>query len=104
MKKSRTTGTVTNCVISSDANIDGVIVSKRDKMFGIIGKELVPGSKSNYIVADANQIVNIETYLDVNTCDFSISSGNGKSQWKYIDNSTVPVPRAVLRVFDNAVG
>lgn len=102
MKKNRTTGTVTNCVISSDAEVEGVIVSEYSKTLGFITRN--PGSNSNYIVANNSEICDIDTYLDANNCNFDIASGNSNSKWLYFNNSRTPIPRAINVVLDNIAG
>ncbi len=97
MKKSRTTGTITNCVISADADVSDVIKSNCSKFLWFKQK---PGSKSNYIVANTKEIQSLQTYLDVDTCDFDISAGEGSSKWLYISNTQLPVPRAVAEMFE----
>ncbi|MBQ8522481.1 MAG: hypothetical protein IJ458_02315 [Clostridia bacterium] len=96
MKKKRTTGTITNCIISEDANIDGVVVAKYSKILWITQ---TPGSDSNYIIATNDQLADIGTYLDPNTCNFDISTGLTNSKWLYINNLKLPIPRAYLDVF-----
>ena len=97
MKKTRSTGTITKCVISVDAEVDGVIKAEYSKILWIKQK---PGSKSDYITATTKDIQNLQTYLNVDTCDFDISSGSGTSKWLYIDNTQLPIPRAVAEMFN----
>lgn len=96
MKKDRTTGTITNCVISEDAKVEDIIISKYSKFLWFTRN---PGSDSNYIVANANEMKDIETYLDIDTCDFDIESGITDSKWMYINNTYIPIPRAIAVLF-----
>ena len=97
MKKFRSTGTITNSVISADADVDGVIKANYSKFLWITQK---PGSKSNYITATTKEIQSLQTYLNVDTCDFDIASGEGTSKWLYISNTQVPLPRAIAEMFN----
>ena len=97
MKKYRTTGTITNCVISADAEVDDVIKATYSKFLWITQK---PGSKSNYITTTTKEIQSLKTYVDVDTCDFDIASGEGKSKWLYISNTQLPIPRAIAQMFE----
>lgn len=100
LKASQTTGTIQNCLISEDAKVDGVIVSKYSTsnfLFWTI-KTYAPGSKSNYAVISNSQLRSITTYYDTNLCVFNINSKesiNSDSKW-YFDNTTsLPIPRIV---------
>ncbi len=95
MKKQRTTGTISNCIISSDANIKGVIESDYSS---VLWNKQEPGSNSNYIIANEAKLQNIETYLDPNNCNFDISAGLSNSKWLYVINK-MPVPRTFVEVF-----
>lgn len=95
MKKNRTTGTITNCVISEDAKVKDVIISKYSKFLWITRD---PGSGSNYIVANATEMKDISTYLDVENCDFDIEAGVADSVWMYVNNN-IPLPRAIADIF-----
>ncbi len=102
MKKNRTTGTISHCVISKDAVVEGVYISEYDNKFLFWGNAN-PGSKSNYITATEAEMKNIETYLDTKKCNFDITSGNLDSKWIIYDNS-IPQPRAILNVYTGAAG
>ena len=103
MKKTRTTGTITNCVISLDAKVDGVIISEYSKAFLIFGTAS-PASKSNYIVASSTEMQDFATYANTKTCDFDIESGDGNSKWLYFNNTRLPAPRAIMKAFENIAG
>ncbi|MFQ6724588.1 MAG: hypothetical protein ACLRFE_04600 [Clostridia bacterium] len=96
MKKSRTTGTITNCVISENARVKDVVVSEYSTTLWV---KQEPASGSNYIVVSNDQIVNIDTYLEPNSCNFDIGVGLTDSSWLYINNTRLPIPRAYLEVF-----
>ena len=96
MNKTRITGTITNCVISNDAKVAEVVESEYSKFLWITYET---ASKSNYIVANSEQLKNIDTYLDPTTCDFDISVGLSDSKWLYVSNSMLPIPRTYLEVF-----
>ena len=96
LKKKRTTGTITKCIISSDANIDGVIISERTKILWV---SQTPGSASSYIIASAEALLKMETYLDPAVGNFDISTGITNTKWVYINNSRLPLPRTFLEVF-----
>ncbi|MBO5910349.1 MAG: hypothetical protein J6Q15_02445, partial [Clostridia bacterium] len=96
MKKKRTTGTISNCVISSDANIEDVMLSEYSKFFWITQN---PGSESNYIIANATELTDIDFYLNPTTCNFDISVGISTSKWLYINDTRLPLPRTFLEVF-----
>jgi len=98
MKKKRTSGTITNCVLSADAEVEGVIKSEYSKFLWI---EQEPGSKSNYIIAGTLAIQNLQTYIDVDNCNFDIAAGSGNSKWLYINNTQLPIPRAVAEMIDH---
>lgn len=96
MKKKRTTGTVTNCVITEEAKVPNVVISKYSKFLWMTKKA---GSQSNYIVANATQLVTLETYLDPNNCSFDIGAGLTTAKWLYINNTRLPIPSTFLDVF-----
>ena len=96
MKKQRTTGTVTNCIINKDAEVENVMISEYSKILWITQK---PGSQSNYMVATNLEMTNIDTYLNPTSCNFDISSGLTDSKWVYIDASRLPIPRPFLIIF-----
>ena len=102
MKKKRTTGTISNCVISKDALVDGVFISEYDNEFMFWGTA-TPGSGSNYIVATEAEMKNIETYLDTKKCNFDITAGDLDSKW-LITTDRVPQPRAITKAFTGAAG
>ena len=102
MKKSRTTGTISNCVISKDAVVNGVILSEYDNAFMFWGTA-TPGSNSNYITATESEMKNIETYLDTKKCNFDIASGELDSKWSFTDGY-IPVPRAIYQSIANSAG
>ncbi len=95
MKSKRTTGTVTNCVISSDAKVEDVIISEYSKNLFTTKK---PGSGSNYVVIDNKKLTSIDTYLNPTTCNFDISVGISTSKWLYVEN-LVPIPRPYVEIF-----
>ena len=96
MKKKRTTGTVTNCIISKDANIENVMISEHSKTLWFTEPA---GSQSNYIIATNEDLLKIETYLNPQTCNFDISTGLTNSKWLYVNNTYLPLPRPYLEVF-----
>lgn len=96
MKKNRTTGTVTNCIINKEATVGDVMVSEYSKTLWFTNPA---GSKSNYIVATNEDLLKIETYLNPETCNFDISTSITKSKWLYINNTLLPLPRPYLEVF-----
>ena len=95
LKSKRTTGTITNTVISADANVEDVEVSKYSK---ILWFKQDAGSQSNYIVASAEDLINIDTYLNPNTCNFDIGVGLTDCKWLFV-NEVIPMPTTVLEVF-----
>ena len=99
MKSKRTTGTITNCIISSDANTADVVVSEYTK--AIRGNKK-PGSESNYVIATTEQLKQIETYTNPNTTNFDISAGLNSYKWLYI-NGSYPIPRTYLEVFGSDI-
>lgn len=99
MKSKRTTGTITNSIISEDAKVEGVIISEYTKT---LFKTKKPGSGSNYVVANNKDLLNIETYLNPTICNFDISGGISTSKWLYVAN-IVPIPRPYLEVFGHDI-
>ncbi|MBQ3502468.1 MAG: hypothetical protein IJA72_02275 [Clostridia bacterium] len=102
MKKERTTGTITKCVISKDALVSGVIMSEYDNQF-IFWGTAEAGSGSNFITATESEMKNIETYLDTKKCNFDIASGDLNSKWYYSEGD-IPTPRAIQQAYTGAAG
>lgn len=102
MKKERTTGTIKNSVLSKDAMVEGVILSDYDNDFLFWGTA-TPGSGSNYIVANAKEMANIETYLDTKKCNLDIIAGDLDSKWLYVNSYPTPIPRATIKSFSSVI-
>ncbi len=100
MGKNRTTGTITSCVISSDAKVDGVLISKPDK---ILFWEQDVASKSNYVIKNTNEMKDINTYLD-SACNFDISSSESKTTKWLARKNCLPIPREAYNIFDRFGG
>lgn len=98
LKASQTTGTIKKCIISSDAEVDGVIVSEysESKFLFITIKTYEAGSGSSYIVATNYQLHDFNTYANPEICDFDISRRTDIfTKWYYSDKIEMAVPRAV---------
>lgn len=96
LKSSRTTGTITNCIINEEANTEESIRSEYSKILWI---EQNPGSESNYSIINSTDLLNIETYLNPTIANFSISTGLTGYKWLYINNTRLPIPSTYLDVF-----
>ena len=98
----RKTGSIINCIISEDANVEDVNVSTYDHkpIFLWFGKgEKIPSaSGSNYVIATAEQLADINTYTDVKYTDFSISSSKTElTQWYFDISKNQAIPRALVK-------
>ncbi len=101
-KSTRTTGSIINCVISEDANVEGVKVSGYDyePIFLWFGKgdKIESASGSNYVIVTAEQLADINTYLDVKSTDFDISSSEtDDSKWYFDIAKNYAMPRAIVK-------
>lgn len=96
MKKDRTTGTLTNSVVSSDANVKGVMISKPSKILWI---EQDAASGSNYVTASTSAMHNINTFLNASNCNFDISSNEASNTKWLMQVDGKPIPSAVNEIF-----
>ena len=96
MKKDRTTGTLTNSVVSEDADVSGVLTSKPSKFLWITYD---CGSGSNYITASNSAMNNINTFLDASKCNFDISSSEASDAKWFMVADGAPIPMAINEIF-----
>lgn len=101
MKKDRTTGTLTNSVVSEDADVSGVLTSKPSKFLWITYD---CGSGSNYITASNSAMSNINTFLDAATCNFDISSSEASDAKWFMVADGAPIPMAINEIFARFAG
>lgn len=93
--KIRSTGTITQCVITDEFKTN---IIKPEYSKNLFGKDQKPGSESNYVVANIEQMKLFELYK-TSDCNFDISAGIYNSYWLYVNEYHLPLPRAILDVF-----
>ena len=87
--KVRSTGTVSNCIITDSYNETTQLSQYNSKA----------GSKSNYIIATATQLHNIATFIDPSNCNFDISTGINETDWLFVYRLKIAIPHSYLDVF-----
>ena len=110
MTKNRCSGTITNCVISTELT-GRYYQSLRDKNW-FTGKPYAPGSCSNFVAKSIVEMTNVSTFTQSGVLNFDITSNvyfdefDKTFNYKWIKPSAnrIPVPSTILNVFDNLFG
>lgn len=109
MKKDRCTGTISNCVISSELS-SRYHQSLPEKNW-LTGKTYAPGSGSNFVIKSVVEMTDISTFTQAGTSNFDISTNaiyddfaeSFGSKWVKPGEKRIPVPSTIFNVYGSSV-
>ena len=110
MTKNRSTGTISNCVITTELSTK-YHQSLPDKNW-FTGKTYAPGSGSNIVAKTVVEMTDISTFTQAGYLNFDISSNiyydvfaeSYDSAWVKPSSNRIPLPSTIFNVFGNIFG
>ena len=109
MKKDRCTGTITNCIISTE--LSSIYIQSLSDKNWFTGKTYAPGSGSNFVAKSVMEMTDISTYTQAGVLNFDVTTntyfdefdGTFDSKWVKPNSNRIPVPSTIFNVYGNSV-